>query len=51
MLASLLLLGPGIGQGPIANARLVDIAPTIASWLGLAMPNVDGRVLVTPAPH
>jgi predicted AlkP superfamily pyrophosphatase or phosphodiesterase len=50
MLASLLLLGPGIRQGPIANACLVDIAPTIASWLGLAMPDVDGRVLVTPAP-
>jgi predicted AlkP superfamily pyrophosphatase or phosphodiesterase len=48
MRASLLLLGPGIRRGPLADARLVDIAPTAASWLGLRMPDVDGRVLVTP---
>jgi predicted AlkP superfamily pyrophosphatase or phosphodiesterase len=45
MQASLLLLGPGITNGPIAGARLVDIAPTIARWLGLSMPDVDGRAL------
>jgi predicted AlkP superfamily pyrophosphatase or phosphodiesterase len=45
MQASLLLIGPGIPAGPIAGARLVDIAPTIAQWLGLSMPDVDGRAL------
>jgi predicted AlkP superfamily pyrophosphatase or phosphodiesterase len=48
MQASLLLLGPGIPAGPIAGARLVDIAPTIAGWLGLSMPDVDGRALALP---
>jgi predicted AlkP superfamily pyrophosphatase or phosphodiesterase len=48
MWASLLLMGPGIRKGPLAGARLVDIAPTISAWLGLDMPSVDGRVLLTP---
>jgi predicted AlkP superfamily pyrophosphatase or phosphodiesterase len=51
MHASLLLYGPNVPHGTIAGARLVDIAPTIASYLGLAMPGVDGKPLqVTPAP-
>jgi hypothetical protein len=45
MQASLLLLGPGVARGPLAGARLVDIAPTMARWLGLDMPDVDGRSL------
>ena len=46
-----LLFGPNVPHGTIAKARLVDIAPTIADWLGLTMPNVDGRPLrITPAP-
>jgi predicted AlkP superfamily pyrophosphatase or phosphodiesterase len=45
MQASLLVLGAGIAKGPIVGARLVDIAPTIAGWLGLSMPDVDGRAL------
>jgi predicted AlkP superfamily pyrophosphatase or phosphodiesterase len=50
MLASLLLYGPNVPHGTITGARLVDIAPTIAGWLGLPMPDVDGRALhVTPA--
>ena len=45
MQASLLVLGAGIAKGPIPDARLVDIAPTIGAWLGLSMPDVDGRAL------
>jgi predicted AlkP superfamily pyrophosphatase or phosphodiesterase len=51
MLASLLLYGSNVPHGTLAGARLVDIAPTMAGWLGLPMPNVDGRPLqVTPTP-
>jgi predicted AlkP superfamily pyrophosphatase or phosphodiesterase len=48
MRASLLILGPRtpeIPRGHIADARLIDIAPTIADWLGLSMPGVEGRSL------
>ena len=49
MHASLLLVGPNVPHGTIAGARLVDIGPTIAGWLGLEMPGVDGKPLqVTP---
>jgi predicted AlkP superfamily pyrophosphatase or phosphodiesterase len=51
MHASLLLYGPNVPHGTLAGARLVDVAPTIASWLGLAMTGVDGKPLqVTPSP-
>jgi predicted AlkP superfamily pyrophosphatase or phosphodiesterase len=50
MAASLLMLGPHLPPGAIAGARLVDIAPTIAAWLALPMPDVDGRVLIRPTP-
>lgn len=46
MRASLLLFGAGVTPGKLADARLVDVAPTVASWLGLSMGDVDGRVLV-----
>jgi predicted AlkP superfamily pyrophosphatase or phosphodiesterase len=49
MRASLLMTGPAIPHGTIAAARLIDIAPTIAAWLGLAMTDVDGKQLrITP---
>jgi predicted AlkP superfamily pyrophosphatase or phosphodiesterase len=43
MRASLLLRGARVVPGPIADARLVDVAPTAASVLGLALPAVDGH--------
>ncbi len=50
MRTSLLMIGPNVPHGTLVGARLVDIAPTIAGWLGLTMPDVDGKALqVTPA--
>lgn len=47
--ASLLAVGPTVGRGTLAEARLVDVGPTVAAWLGLTMPDVDGKPLtVTP---
>ncbi len=45
MRASLLMLGPTIPHGTIEGARLVDVGPTIASLLGIAMPDVEGKPL------
>jgi predicted AlkP superfamily pyrophosphatase or phosphodiesterase len=50
MKASLILFGAGVPHGKLEGARLVDVAPTVAHWLGLTLPNVDGHVLeVAPA--
>lgn len=46
MRASLLIDSPQIGRGKIENARIIDLAPTIARWLHLPLPNVDGIPLV-----
>ncbi len=46
MHAALLFFGPHVPRGPIASARLIDIAPTVAGWLGLELPGVEGRPLV-----
>jgi predicted AlkP superfamily pyrophosphatase or phosphodiesterase len=47
MRASLVLLGPSIPHGQLRDARLVDIAPTIAQWLALPARDFafDGRPL------
>ncbi|HEY6880263.1 MAG TPA: alkaline phosphatase family protein, partial [Polyangiales bacterium] len=45
MQASLLWIGPGVRPGRREGTRLVDIAPTIARWLGLTLPDTDGRAL------
>lgn len=51
MRTSLILFGPNVPHGTIANARLIDIGPTIASWLGLSMPQATGVPLhVTATP-
>lgn len=49
MRASLLLFGAGVAPRNLADARIVDVAPTVASWLGLSMGDVDGRVLEVAA--
>ncbi len=50
MKASLLIAGPRVRQGEMtatadAEPRLIDVAPTVASLLGFAMTNVEGRTL------
>ncbi len=48
MRPSLLVYGPAIGRGKIKNARLIDIAPTVARWLGLKMEKAEGKPLELP---
>ncbi|MBI1738596.1 MAG: alkaline phosphatase family protein [Acidobacteria bacterium] len=45
MKASLLFYGPSIAAGKLDGARLVDVAPTVAGWLGLKMDRAEGRAL------
>lgn len=45
MQASLIVYGPRIAPGKITGARLIDVAPTAARWLGLKLPHADGRPL------
>ncbi len=48
MRTSLLVYGPPIGRGQITNARLIDIAPTVARWLGLKLDKAEGKPLEIP---
>jgi len=45
MQASLLMFGPAIAPGKIGHARLLDVAPTVASWLELRMTGMEGKAL------
>jgi hypothetical protein len=45
MKASLLFYGPSIAAGKLEGVRLIDVAPTVAGWLGLKMNRVEGRAL------
>lgn len=45
MAASLLVHGPAVQPGVIEGARIIDLAPTIADWLGFSMPDVEGKKL------
>ncbi len=48
MRPSLLIYGPSIGHGKIEGARLIDIAPTVARWLGLKLEKAEGKPLQVP---
>lgn len=48
LFASLLFYGPSIAPGKIEGARLIDLAPTVAPWLGLKMEQAQGRSLPVP---
>jgi predicted AlkP superfamily pyrophosphatase or phosphodiesterase len=48
MRASMIIYGPAIGPGKIEHARLIDVAPTVASWLGLKLGETDGSPLAVP---
>src|SRR4029078_9362671 len=45
MKAALSVFSAGIAHTGLDNARLIDVAPTVARWLGLALPGADGKVL------
>ncbi len=45
MKASLLLFGPNVTKGKLNEARLVDVAPTVAAWLQLPLKGVEGKAL------
>jgi predicted AlkP superfamily pyrophosphatase or phosphodiesterase len=45
MKASLIFYGPAVAHGQLEGARLIDVAPTIAGWLGLRMDRAEGRAL------
>jgi predicted AlkP superfamily pyrophosphatase or phosphodiesterase len=49
MRSSLIFYGPSISPGKIANARMIDIGPTIAHWLGLDLSNAQGSALAVPS--
>jgi predicted AlkP superfamily pyrophosphatase or phosphodiesterase len=54
MECSLLIFGPAVGNAKIPNARVIDIAPTVARWLGLSLDKAEGKALDVPihaAPH
>jgi len=46
MRASLVLYGPGIARGKLEKARLIDVAPTVAGWLGLRLERAEGKPLI-----
>jgi hypothetical protein len=46
MAASFLAIGPGIGPRDLGSIRMIDIAPTIARWLGVTLSGATG----TPIP-
>ncbi|MGH9776400.1 MAG: alkaline phosphatase family protein [Candidatus Acidiferrales bacterium] len=48
MRASLLIYGPEIAPEKIEGARMIDVAPTIARWLGLKLQHTDGKALAIP---
>lgn len=48
MEASLLIYRPGIAPGEIQGARLIDVAPTVARWLGLTLHKAEGKPLKLP---
>ncbi len=48
MLASFLVYGPMVGKGEIKKPRVIDLAPTIAGWLGLDLRGAEGSPLPVP---
>lgn len=46
--SSLLIYGPRIGAARLDGARMIDIAPTVARWLGLRLDRAEGKPLRIP---
>jgi hypothetical protein len=46
MRAIFIASGVGVKRGAALGViRNLDVAPTIAAWLGIAMPNIEGHAL------
>lgn len=45
MAASLVVYGPPVAAGELGRVRLIDVAPTIATWLGLDLGDPEGEPL------
>lgn len=45
MNASFLAFGPGVRGVALGDIAMTDVAPTVAAWLGLALPDATGRAL------
>ena len=41
-----MLSGEGIGKGELPNARLIDVAPTLAGLMGFSLPDAEGKDLL-----
>lgn len=48
MRSSFLAYGPPIGNARLDHVRLIDIAPTIAHWLGFGLESAQGKPLEAP---
>lgn len=48
MRSSFLAYGPPIGNARVDHVRLIDIAPTIAHWLGFELKSAQGKPIVAP---
>jgi hypothetical protein len=46
MAASFIAVGPNIAHRELGKIRMVDIAPTIARWLGVALPDATGTPML-----
>jgi predicted AlkP superfamily pyrophosphatase or phosphodiesterase len=51
MRATLLLYGPPIAPRLLRGARLIDVAPTVAGFLNLSLPNIEGKALPVRLVH
>lgn len=50
MAASLIAFGPAVPHVSLGTIDMVDIAPTIARWLGVALPSATGHPIEALAP-
>jgi len=48
MRSSFIAYGPPIGSAKVDHVRLIDIAPTIAHWLGIALDSAQGKPVEVP---
>jgi len=48
MRSSLVIYGPAIRAGKIEQARMIDIGPTVAKWLGIELAKAEGKPLDVP---